>query len=59
MFGDGNLSGPLSNHSHELSQLQSQIKEKVLALSVWKRANFANLDSELGKVIKAGSKSWF
>lgn len=56
MFGEGNLSGALSNHSHELSPLQSQLKEKVLAITVWKTAKFANLDSELGKVMKAGSE---
>jgi len=56
MFGEGNLSGALSNHSPELSPLQSQIKEKLLAITVWKTEKFANLDSELGKVIKAGSK---
>lgn len=28
----------------------------MLTIAVWKTANFANLGSELGKVIKAGSK---
>lgn len=56
MFGEGNLSGALSNHRHGLSPLQSQIKEKVLAITVRKMASLPSLDNEMGKVIKTDSE---
>lgn len=54
VFGEGNLSGAISNHSHELSLLKYRLRnKKLLAITVRKTANFASFDSELGKVTKA------